>query len=59
MTTQTPAVYIGLDVGKSDHHAVAITSAGATVYDKALPNDETRLRAILDELTGHGPCCSW
>lgn len=51
-----PAVFVGLDVGKSDHHAVAVTSAGKTVYDKALPNDETRLRTILEELAAaHGP----
>lgn len=51
-----PAVFVGLDVGKSDHHAVAVTSTGKTVYDKALPNDETRLRAILEELAAeHGP----
>mgnify|MGYP002712346007 FL=1 len=56
MTTPTPAVYIGLDVGKSDHHAVALTTAGERVYDKALPNEETRLRAILDDLAAaHGP----
>ncbi len=56
MTTPAPAVYIGLDVGKSDHHTVAITATGETVYDKALPNDETRLRGILDQLVkAHGP----
>lgn len=27
MTTPTPAVYIGLDVGKTDHHAVALTES--------------------------------
>jgi len=43
-----PAAFLGLDVGESDHHAV--TAAGKTVYDKALPNDEARLRAILDDL---------
>lgn len=51
-----PAVFVGLDVGKSDHHAVAITSAGKKVHDKALPNDEARPRAILEELVaGHVP----
>ncbi|NHU86428.1 IS110 family transposase [Kocuria sp. JC486] len=51
-----PAVFVGLDVGKSEHHAVAVTTAGNTVYDKSLPNDEARLRAILEELaTVHGP----
>ena len=52
----SPAVFVGLDAGKSDHHAVAVTAAGKTVYNKALPNDEARLRAILEELaTAHGP----
>lgn len=34
----------GLDVGKSDHHAVGLDNQGARLYDEALPNDETRLR---------------
>jgi transposase len=56
MEVQPPAVFIGLDVGKSEHHAVAVTAAGATVFDKALPNDEARLRQLLLELAqGHGP----
>lgn len=56
MEVQPPAVFIGLDVGKSEHHAVAVTAAGATVFDKALPNDEARLRQLLAELAqGHGP----
>ena len=45
-----PAVLVGLDVGKSDHHAVAVTVAGNTVFDKALPNDEARLRDILRDI---------
>jgi transposase len=56
MEDQRPAVFIGLDVGKSDHHAVAVTADGKTVHDKALPSDETRLRVILEELAAaHGP----
>lgn len=43
-----PPVFLGLNVGESDHHAV--TAAGKTVYDKAPPKDEARLRAILDDL---------
>jgi transposase len=51
----SPAVFVGLDVGKSDHHAVAVTAAGKVVFDKALPNDEARLRSILQELVAaHG-----
>ena len=45
-------VFIGLDVGKDEHHAVALDRAGKRLFDKALPNDETRLRAVLDQLAG-------
>lgn len=49
-------MFIGLDGGKSEHHAVALTTAETKVYDKALPNDESRLRGILAELTTtYGP----
>ena len=55
MTDSLPAVFVGLDVGKSDHHAVALTADGKTVLDKALPNNEAKLRTILEGLTAHGP----
>lgn len=45
----------GVDVGKSDHHTVAVTTTGQTVFDKALPNDEARLCSILQDLAAvHG-----
>lgn len=47
-------VFIGLDVGKFGHHAVALNRAGKKLFDKALPNDETRLREILGTLSEHG-----
>lgn len=47
-------VFVGLDVGKGAHHAVALDRAGKRLFDKALPNDETRLRMVLDELARHG-----
>ena len=47
-------VFVGLDVGKGEHHAVAFDRTGKRLLDKALPNDERRLRAVLDRLTGHG-----
>jgi transposase len=50
-----PAVFVGLDVGKSDHHAVALDVDGKALLDRALPNDEARLRAILAGLAEHGP----
>nr|WP_241245147.1 IS110 family transposase [Microbacterium amylolyticum] len=47
-------VFVGLDVGKGEHHAVALHRTGKKLYDKALPNDEQRLRAVLSELQHHG-----
>lgn len=48
------AVYCGLDVGKSEHHACALDPAGKRLYDKPLPNDEAALVRVLTELAGHG-----
>lgn len=47
-------VFIGVDVGKSEHHAVTLDRAGKVLYDKALPNDETRLRKIINNLKRYG-----
>ena len=47
-------VFVGLDVGKGEHHAVALDRAGKRLFDKALPNDETRLRGVLTQLATHG-----
>ena len=47
-------VFVGLDVGKGEHHAVALDRAGKKLFDKALPNDERRLRGVLDQLATHG-----
>jgi transposase len=47
-------VFIGVDVGKSDHHAVALDRAGKTLLDRPLPNDEGRLRELIGELKRQG-----
>ena len=47
-------VFVGLDVGKGEHHAVALNRTGRKLYDRALPNDEQRLRAVLADLQKHG-----
>ncbi|WP_460778716.1 IS110 family RNA-guided transposase, partial [Nocardiopsis nanhaiensis] len=39
-----------LDVGKSAHHGHGLTPAGKKVFDKALPNSEPKMRAVLDKL---------
>ncbi|MFJ5644458.1 IS110 family transposase [Streptomyces sp. NPDC093223] len=48
-------VFLGLDVGKGEHHGTAVTRAGKRVFDKRLPNSEPKMRAVLDKLTAkHG-----
>ncbi len=48
------SVFVGLDVGKGEHHAVALDRAGKRLFDKPLPNDERRLREVLDQLAANG-----
>jgi len=47
-------VFVGVDVGKGVHHAVALDRKGKRLLDSALPNDETKLRALLGKLKEHG-----
>lgn len=49
------AIYLGLDVGKGEHHACALNVAGKRVHDKPLPQDEHRLLELFDQLAAHGP----
>ncbi len=47
-------VFVGLDVGKGEHHACALDVAGARLHDGALPNDQAALRQVLSGLAAHG-----
>jgi len=47
-------VFCGLDVGKGEHHACALDSAGKKLYDKALPNDEPALVEVFTRLSAQG-----
>jgi transposase len=52
---ETVDVYLGLDVGKGEHHATALTPAGKKAFDKALPNTEPKLRELFAKLQArHG-----
>ncbi|GAA4840625.1 IS110 family transposase [Actinomycetospora corticicola] len=48
------AVFCGLDVGKSEHHACALDTTGKRLYDRSLPNDEAALRAVFERLAERG-----
>lgn len=47
-------VFIGIDVGKTAHHAVALARDGTQILSKALPQNEGKLRALIDKLRAHG-----
>lgn len=47
-------VFTSVDVDKGQHHAVALDRNGKRLYNKALPNDKTKLRALIAELRTHG-----
>jgi transposase len=47
-------VFLGLDVGKDGHHAVALDAGGKRLHDAALVNTEARLRQVFDKLARHG-----
>jgi transposase len=47
-------VFLGLDVGKGEHHAVGLAPGGKRLHDAPLPNTEARLRALFDKLGRHG-----
>jgi transposase len=47
-------VFVGVDVGKGTHHAVALDRKGKRLLDSALPNDETKLRTLIGKLKEYG-----
>ena len=56
MDSEVPAavdVWVGVDVGKKDHHAVALDASGKVLFDRSLPQDE-HLRRLITELKKHG-----
>jgi transposase len=49
------AVFVGLDVGKGTHHAVALDRAGQHLLSRSVANAEAPLRALFGQLQAHGP----
>jgi hypothetical protein len=47
-------VFVDVDVGKGEHHAVALIRLGKVVFYKALPNDEAKMRGVLQKSKQNG-----
>ena len=48
------AVFLGLDVGKQEHHATGLDPAGTRVHDKVLPQSEGKIRDLFQALSRQG-----
>jgi transposase len=47
-------VFIGLDVGKSEHHATLVAAGGEVIAAQAVRNEQSALEALLELATTHG-----
>lgn len=45
-----PQVFLGIDVGKTEHHATAVDHDGQVVHDKPLPQSEPKIQELLTAL---------
>lgn len=50
-----PEIYLGLDVGKTNHHATALNATGKKLWDKPLPQSEPKIRELFAKLSQTGP----
>lgn len=50
-----PPISLGLDIGKTHHHAVARTATGTVVLDRRLANDQAALEAVFADAGRWGP----
>jgi len=39
--------FLGVDIGKSGHYALAVDAAGKVIYQAAVANDEVALRKLV------------
>ncbi len=54
MITTDVDIFLGLDVGKTDHWACAVAQDGTKIWNKTLPNDEAKLTAVYENLSAKG-----
>lgn len=46
-------VVIGIDIGRHNHRAVALACDGTQILLKVLPQNESKMRALIDKLRTH------
>lgn len=48
-----PRVFVGVDIGKASHYAVAVDETGETIHQRAVDNDEASLRDLIGWASEH------
>jgi Transposase len=48
-----PAVYVGVDIGKTSHYALAANEAGKTIYQTGVPNNEVVVSKLVEWARNH------
>ncbi len=43
-------VWVGIDVGRHEHHAAAVDEAGVVLWSRRLPNDQPAIEALVDRV---------
>jgi transposase len=51
--TMDAGAYLGVDIGKTGHYAVAVDGSGTSIYQTSVPNDEAALRQLVDWVADH------
>lgn len=54
MITSDIDISLGLDVGKADHGACAVTKDGTKVWNRIVPNDEANITEVCEDLRTKG-----
>jgi transposase len=49
-------VWVGLDVGKQNHHATVLSASGERLFEREVANDEAAIERLLDRAGEHGRC---
>jgi len=48
--------WVGLDVGKHEHHATVLSATGEPRFERTVRNDEAQIEQLLDRAEECGPC---
>src|SRR3712207_8103637 len=52
-------MWVGVDIGKTDHHLVAVNADGQTVYCANISNDETAILTAINDINAVGQPVCW